>query len=645
LALAIASGEMPKEPKTPYKSSELVTGFSPATLWTADSAGGGPAALNHVALIDGPPGHGKAVLIEDSTGMIDPHVGQFERDQAFSFDLWVKLPKAQVYEDVDIVRNENNRGPGYLIGLAANRLQFTLKSVPPYEMVSVQSVDALPTGRWLHITQTYDGSSHAAGVKLYLDGKELPTRVVNDRLTLSAVPNKVGFGTYSSYLGLSFGKAFQKLEFKGGALDELRVFTRALTATEVALLNAPSVISPDAAQGAIVEAMAQADPQAAMALAAWQQSLRAQQTIAQSVPKIPVFADAMTPRPTYLLERGIYDRHGEVVPVQALPRVFNWNNKLPPNRIGLSQWMFDRKNPLTARVYVNRLWQGHFGTGLVDTVDDFGTQGSNPSNPALLDYLAIEFQRSGWDIRHMHKLIVMSATYRQSSMTTPELRQKDPRNTTLARGPRFRLPAETIRDSALFASGLLVDKPGGDSVFPYQPEGVFLGSGSSEAVHPKADQVPADQMHRRSMYSFYKRNAAPPSLAVFDLADRNNAAVIRKISNTPLQALVLLNDPQYSEAYRKLAERVLKTTPDRDRQLVTLFRLATRRHPSPGELNRIRQFRDAQAAHFAASPAEAAQLLAVGVAPLDPAVDRVQTAALTMTAGAVMSSSDAYSLR
>jgi hypothetical protein len=294
-------------------------------------------------------------------------------------------------------------------------------------------------------------------------------------------------------------------------------------------------------------------------------------------------------------------------------------------------------------VFVNRLWQGHFGNGIVQTVDDFGTQGTNPTHPELLDYLAVEFIRSGWDIKHMHKMMVMSATYRQSSNITREDLEKDPRNFYLERGPRFRLPAETIRDNALMASGLLVKHVGGDAVFPYAPDAIWDGAAQGVSIYPT--NVPDDQMHRRSMYTFIKRNAPVANLVPFDMPDRRDALVMRPISNTPLQGLVMLNDTQFVEAYRKLAERAIKASANEDEQLVTMWRLAVRRHPDAKELDTIRKYRAQEVALMQKSPDEVKKLLAIGVAPADPKVDPVQLAAMTMVTATVMNTPDAYTLR
>ena len=235
----------------------------------------------------------------------------------------------------------------------------------------------------------------------------------------------------------------------------------------------------------------------------------------------------------YVLDRGVYNSYMQEVKPQGIPRVYPWSDKLPRDRMGLAEWLFDPKHPLTARVYVNRMWQNHFGTGIVQTVDDFGTQGTNPTHPELLDYLAVEFVKSGWDMKHMNKLMVMSATYRQDSNISRDNLEKDPRNFLLERGPRFRMPAELIRDNALEASGLLVKHVGGDAVFPYAPDAIWDNTAQGVVIYPT--NVPDDQMHRRSMYTFIKRNAPVANLVPFDMPDRRDATVLRPIANTPLQ--------------------------------------------------------------------------------------------------------------
>jgi hypothetical protein len=289
----------------------------------------------------------------------------------------------------------------------------------------------------------------------------------------------------------------------------------------------------------------------------------------------------------------------------------------------------------------------HFGRGIVDTLGDFGTQGSAPSHPELLDWLAAEFMDSGWDIKHLNKLIVMAATFRQSSDLTEEALAKDPENIWLAHGSRERLSAEMIRDSALAASGLLVEKVGGPSVHPYQPPGLWENSSAQADYHyPDADEVPADEHHRRSLYTVVKRKVQVPSMAVFDFADRNVSTVQRNSSSSPLQALVLLNDPQYLEAYRKIAERVYLAEKDLDAQIVAIFRLTARRTPTETEVAILREYYQTEHERYANERRrDAEQILHIGVSAANPIDDPAALVALTSVAAAVMNTPDAYSAR
>jgi hypothetical protein len=400
---------------------------------------------------------------------------------------------------------------------------------------------------------------------------------------------------------------------------------------------------PQASRQDVVALLVEHDPQVAEALSTLTAARNIENETVSLLPQVLVMGDLPKPRPTYVLVRGNYEDHGEQVPPRGLSEVLGWNPAWPENRIGLAQWLFDAGNPLTARVYVNRVWQSHFGRGLVETAEDFGSQGSLPTNPELLDYLAVTFRESGWDIKKLHKLIVMSGTYRQRSDATPELLQKDPNNLLLARYTRLRMPAEMVRDQALAASGLLVRKIGGPSVYPYQPRNMW--DGFNQYDYPTPDAVPADAHHRRTIYSFIKRNAPHPAMASFDLPDRGGTTARRRTSNSPLQALVLLDDPQFLEAYRALAGHVLKTETAADARLTEVFRLATRRHPTAAEMAAMRDYYTAQLQRYAHDRDAAVQLVNVGVTPVDAALDPVQLAALTNLTTVVMNAPDAYTLR
>ena len=402
---------------------------------------------------------------------------------------------------------------------------------------------------------------------------------------------------------------------------------------------APASVSADS----LVDVLVATDARVVAAAAALSAARTEHNNIVSVVPQVPVMGDTLKPRPSYLLIRGVYSDHGEEVQPRGLSRIFPWDETLPKNRVGLAKWLFDPKHPLTARVFVNRMWQRAFGRGLVETSEDFGAQGSIPSHPELLDWLAVTFVESGWDIKALEKRLVMSATFRQSSNVDETLLKHDPRNVLLARFMRVRMPAEMVRDQALAASGLLVRGVGGKSVYPYQPDGIW--DGFSLYAYPSGDAVPADAEHRRTLYTFLKRNAPHPAVATFDMPDRGTSVVRRQTSNTPLQALVLLDDPQYLEAYRALSANVLKASADPNAQVTTIFRLATRRRPSEPELSRLRTYYDLQLRRYAGDDSAASELLASGVAAVPDGVAKKTLAALTNVTAVIMNTPDAYTLR
>jgi hypothetical protein len=355
-----------------------------------------------------------------------------------------------------------------------------------------------------------------------------------------------------------------------------------------------------------------------------------------------VSEDLAQPREAFVLTRGAYDKRGEKVD-RGVPSVFpQLPAGAPQNRWGLAQWLTAANHPLTARVIVNRYWQHYFGTGLVKTAEDFGAQGQWPAHPELLDWLATEFVRTGWDVKQMQKLIVMSAAYRRSSKTRPDIQQRDPENLLLARGPRFRLDAEVIRDSALYTSGLLIERNGGKSVKPYQPEGIweavaFVGSNTRE-FKPDAGEA----LYRRSLYTFWKRTSPPPSLLTFDAPSRENCTVRRPRTNTPLQSLVLMNDQQYVEAARRLAERMMLDGGSQpvDR-LEWGFRWVTARKPTPSEAAVLQTIYEKQLAHYQQDPAAAEKLLTVGPMPRNAALPASEHAAYTLTANLLLNLDEA----
>jgi hypothetical protein len=613
--------------------------FSPS-----GTPGAPPAVIEAPLLKDGV--KGKALFFDDNNrGVLGDGVGDYERTQAFSIDLWV-WPN-QIYEDATIFnhREDNNTGnAGYQLQFDRNHLQFDLQHSRAGNMIRVLSKEPLSLKQWSRVTVTYDGSSKAAGTALYVNGERIGVDVVSDNLTRTIRPNGGGlFG--GEWLGIMFGRRFRFTPMKDGAIDEFRVFNRAITPVEVKYLAeeagrpAPAGVSADE----LVDVLVANDSRVTTAAAELSAARDEHNKIVSVVPQVPVMGDTLKPRPSYLLVRGVYSDHGDEVQPRGLTRIFPWDESLPKNRIGLAKWLFDPKHPLTSRVFVNRMWQRAFGRGLVDTSEDFGAQGSIPSHPELLDWLAVTFAESGWDLKALQKRLVMSATFRQSSNVSDELLKKDPRNVLLARFTRVRMPAEMVRDQALAASGLLVRTIGGKSVYPYQPDSIW--DGLALYTYPAADAVPADSHHRRTLYSFIKRNAPHPEVATFVMPDRGTSVVRRQTSNTPLQALALMDDPQYVEAYRALAANVLKASADPDAQVTTIFRLATRRRPSNPELARLRTYYDLQLGRYASEEKAASELLASGVTPVPPAVDKRKLAALTNVTAVIMNTPDAYTLR
>jgi len=345
--------------------------------------------------------------------------------------------------------------------------------------------------------------------------------------------------------------------------------------------------------------------------------------------EVMVMKDTTWKRPTYVLTRGAYDAHGEVVDIGTPSEILPYDTNIyGSNRLGLSKWLFDQKNPLTARVFVNRMWQEFFGRGLVKTSGDFGLQGEMPSHPELLDWLAVDFREHGWDIKRLIKQYVTSSTYKQSSVTSKEKLSIDPDNILLAHGPRTRLTAEGVRDLALASSGLLVDEIGGPSVKVYQPKGIWESSTSGRGVLARYVQDHGDKLYRRGLYSFIKRTVPPPGMLVFDGSNRDQCEVNRMRTNTPLQALVLLNEPLMLEAARVFAERLMLEPISSSDKIIKAFRTIVCRKPKKEELDLLINYFEDEKAAFGQSPDKAAKFIKVGEYRHEEIADVVSLAAL-----------------
>lgn len=341
---------------------------------------------------------------------------------------------------------------------------------------------------------------------------------------------------------------------------------------------------------------------------------------------VSVMDDRQEKRKTHLLIRGEYDAEGEEVDAATPVSVLGFNTNFPKNRLGLTEWLFDKNNPLTSRVYVNILWQEFFGVGIVKTTGDFGMQGELPSNPALLDWLAVDFRENGWDIKRLVKQMVMSATYRQSSVVQKEKYERDPENILLARGPRYRINAEFVRDMVLSSSGLLNPTLGGPSVKPYQPAGLWEGATSGRGLLSIYKQDKGSRLYRRGIYTLIKRTVPPPFMSIFDASNRDICETKRLKTNTPLQALVMMNDPTVLEASRVLAANLLEEQSDLDHKIEKAFQLIVCRAPKPEEVKVLKEYFEKQLASLDAQSAK--KTLSVGEYPQSSKAPARETAAL-----------------
>jgi len=521
---------------------------------------------------------------------------------------------------------------GYELVLESMRPAFALVHFWPGNALQVRARDPLPLGVWSRLTITYDGSSRAGGLRLYRNDTPLAVEIVRDQLFKDILHRQEWGDGDVGAVELTLAGRFRDSGFKHGQIDEFQVFDLCLTPIEVRTLHGGSIDGASLDEW-VAQQLERADPDYRSLRDELAQVRRAENDLVNDIPEIMVMREMPDRRPTFLLRRGAYDAPGDPVEPGVPAAVLPLDPKLPRNRLGLARWMTGPHHPLTARVAVNRAWQSCFGRGLVATPDDFGSQGALPTHPELLDWMALNFMNSGWDLKALYQLIVTSATYRQSSHAHPRLLERDPDNLLLARGPKHRLEAEQIRDNALAISGLLSRQLGGPSVRPYQPAGLWEESGTGKVYV----QDHGDKLYRRSLYTFWRRTAPPPSLLTFDATPREVCAARRDATSTPLQALVLLNDPQYLEAARVLAQRLLRESPaDPNLRIERAFRLATGRLPEPREQEILQRLYLEQLALFREHPERTGAYLSTGEFALDPNLPPDQLAATTVLASTLM---------
>lgn len=588
---------------------------------------------------------GNALSFDGQTHVDLGERGGFERTDAVSFGAWVfptsndavailsKIDDAQAFRGFDLLLEGGKPAVHFVHHWPDNGLKVIARK-------------PVPLNAWHHVLATWDGSGKAAGLTIYVDGQAQDLDVLNDKLS----------DTIKTDQPLRIGRRSASNAFRG-LIDDVRFFAARLTADDARrladgtdpaglgeILAAPAdqrtAEQRDALRRYYLDAV---DVDTRQAMAELAETNRRNQEIDKTIPRTMVMAELPQPRAAHILIRGQYDKPGDAVET-GVPAVLSpLPVDAPLNRLGLAQWLTQPSHPLTARVAVNRFWSMYFGAGLVETAEDFGVQGEPPSHPELLDWLAAEFSsppllRGGegaWNVKALQRLIVTSATYRQSSNASPQLIERDPRNRLLARGPRFRLPAESVRDCALAISGLLRERLGGPSVKPYQPEGLW----EEVSVERRYKYVPDknDGLYRRSMYTFWKRTCPPPGMTAFDAPDRETCLIRRARTNTPLQALVLLNDPTYIESSRRFAERILKEAgPTLAERFNHAFRLALARLPTADEGRILLPLYDSARERFGRDKGAAEKLLAVGESPREAGLDTAEIAAWTTLCSIVL---------
>lgn len=558
---------------------------------------------------------------------------QFSGRDSISFGFWIR-PDSGMGRILGLVNDADTRENGFSVGLSNGKVRIKFGPRWLDDAIRVETRNQLEIDRWQHLLITYNGSQMADGFAVHVNGVQQELTTLLDIFT----------GGISLKHPLHIGAGRSENGFTGD-LDDLRFYRRTISADESRILATSTPIHSIAKKPAsqrsegeiekirrffLDRAAPESSRKAFVKLQTWQ---RKQQAFEAALPTVMVMQDRSDPNATFILNRGEYDHSGEQVTAGVPGFLPPLPKGTPNNRLGLAQWLVQPSHPLTSRVAVNRYWQRYFGAGFVRTPEDFGVRGELPTHPELLDWLASEFVKTGWNIKELQRLIVTSATYRQSSDVTNALLKRDPENRLLARAPRMRLSAEAIRDQALAVSGLLDTSVGGPSVKPYQPANLWkeIASDSSyEQDHGRA-------LYRRSLYTFWKRTVPPSSMAIFDAPSREICAIRRPRTNTPLQALALMNEVTYVEAARALAERMIHGPADSDEDRVRFgFRLLTARQPSHQELNVLSRALDRNRIQFRNRSDSAKALIAIGESKPDAQVAPAELAAYTLVANLML---------
>ncbi len=610
----------------------------PVTLEGDARIGAGPHGLP--ALTFGPDGAARLASLP------------LEADTPFSLALWIYQPEAEGNFVVAGQYDPDDGSRGWAMTLGSRQLSFRMtgdedpdgpRPGRPSPRIAPSNLKRMPPGEWTHVVITHDGSGERAGLNIFRDGEvveasgsEFFTKVVGSIRT--GRPLLLGRGATPA----RGGDDLETRYFDGGGIADLRIFNRALTVQEARIGSRWPAL--ERARGRLLHALDDAEREALRLYflgvedAAYRRLLARSRAIEREwreMRRRGGVTHVMHERPdsepeAHVLDRGMYDQPRERVAAGVPAALPPMAASLPRNRLGLARWLVDDANPLTSRVTVNRFWQQVFGTGLVATSEDFGSQGELPTHPELLDWLASEFRATGWDVKRFFRMLVTSATYRQSAAATPEKLERDPENRLLSRGPRFRMDAEMVRDYALAASGLLVRAVGGPSVRPYQPDGVWSTVAMPQSNTRLYRQDEGDKLYRRSLYTFWKRSAPPPSMEIFNAPTREHFTARRERTNTPLQALVVMNDPQFVEASRHLAQRALRDVDGFDARLDFVTTRLVARAFVDAERAVARRTYDRLLEAYAADTDAAGELLEVGESAPDRTLPAAESAAWTM---------------
>lgn len=582
-------------------------------------------------------------------------IPKMEWTEPFSLSLWLNTSKRKQESTQTLVANsggKNDLWRGWECYLDdQNRVNIRLINVTPSNLIHVRTEDSIKTNQWQHLAVSLDGTGKTEGVQLFLNGEKIAQQGIINNLYKTMIPTKrdrkKGFveTDRSLIVGKSYEGSTGDYGLFMGKLDEFKFFKGVLTPFEVRSIYAENTNQKtETPWEEVQQHLIEKNSEIVKIKKKLKNNREEYLKTYTPIEEIMVMREMDQARPTYLYNRGVYSEPLYTVEAKVPAALPAMDESLPKNRLGLSQWLFDPKNPLTARVAVNRYWQMIFGQGLVGTPNDFGVQGQLPSHPELLDWLAIRF-RQNWDVRALIKEMVLSKTYQQQSVSNELLDQKDPNNILLARANVSRLPAEIIRDNALKVSGLLNPKFGGKSVMPYQPDGLWKEKNNFSTFLYEYEQSAGDDLYRRGLYTFIRRTSPPPNMMTFDATSREVCTVKRDVTSTPLQALVLLNDPQFFEASRVFAERMIKNKDRLEDQIRFGFRLATSRYPKQEELEILVDLYNNQYDFFRKNRDKAYQIISVGEKPRDKNIYSVKTAAMTMVANTLLNHSETYTRR